>query len=90
MESLARWQTLVQAEELVGALGRDDLVVVDALRVRPHPTHMNFAEAIAVLDQIQARQSLVIHLCHEVSHGQARQLLPPHIAPSYDGLQIEL
>jgi phosphoribosyl 1,2-cyclic phosphate phosphodiesterase len=67
-----------------------DLVVVDALRVRPHPTHMNFAEAVAVLDQIQARQSLVIHLCHEVSHEQARQLLPPHIAPSYDGLQIEL
>jgi phosphoribosyl 1,2-cyclic phosphate phosphodiesterase len=67
-----------------------DLVVIDALRIRPHPTHMNFAEAIPVLQDIQAKRSLVIHLCHEVSHAQALQLLPAGMAPAYDGLQIEL
>ena len=67
-----------------------DLAVIDALRIREHPTHMNFAEASAALVQIAARRSLVIHLCHEVSHVQAEQLLPPGAAPAHDGLQIEL
>jgi phosphoribosyl 1,2-cyclic phosphate phosphodiesterase len=65
-----------------------DVAVVDALRVRPHPTHMNFEEAIAVLRQIGARRSLVIHLCHEVSHAQAESLLPAGMEPAHDGLQI--
>ena len=67
-----------------------DLVALDALRIRPHPTHMNFAEAIAALRDIAARRALVIHLCHEVSHAQAEQLLPAGMAPAYDGLQIDL
>jgi len=65
-------------------------VVVDTLRIRPHPTHMNFEEAIRVLQEIKAKRSLVIHLCHEVSHAQAESLLPEGMAPAYDGLQIEL
>ena len=67
-----------------------DLVVVDALRLRPHPTHMNFAEAVAVLRQIGAPRSLVIHMCHEVSHAQAEQLLPEGMAPAWDGLHVDL
>ena len=67
-----------------------DLVVVDALRIRLHPTHMNFEEAVATLCEIRARRSLVIHLCHEVSHVQAEQLLPAGMTPAYDGLQIVL
>ena len=49
---------------------------------------MNFEEAIAVLRQIGARRSLVIHLCHEVSHAQAESLLPAGMEPAHDGLQI--
>ena len=67
-----------------------DLVVIDALRIRPHPTHMNFEEASRTLLEIGARRSLVIHLCHEVSHVQAEQLLPAGMAPAHDGLRIEL
>jgi len=67
-----------------------DLAAIDALRIRPHPTHMNFDEAAAALREIGARRSLVLHLCHEVSHAQAERLLPAGMAPAYDGLQIEL
>jgi len=67
-----------------------DLVVLDALRTRPHPTHMNFEEAVQTLQEIRARQSLVIHLCHEVSHQQAESLLPDGMAAACDGLRIEL
>ena len=67
-----------------------DLAVIDALRIRPHPTHMNFDEAISALRKIAAKRSLVIHLCHEVSQAQAEQILPAGMAPAYDGLQIDL
>ncbi len=67
-----------------------DLVAIDALRIRPHPTHMNFDEAIAALREIGAQRSLVIHLCHEVAHAQAERLLPAGMAPAYDGLRIDL
>ena len=66
-----------------------DLAVVDALRIRPHPTHMNFEEAIRTLREIGAKRSLVIHLCHEVSHAQAEEILPKGMAAAYDGLVCE-
>ena len=66
-----------------------DVAVVDALKIRPHPTHMNFEEAIAVLREIGAKRSFAIHMCHDVSHAQAEQILPEGMAPAYDGLQIE-
>ena len=67
-----------------------DLAAIDALRIRPHPTHMNLEEAAATLGQIGARRALVLHLCHEVSHAQAEMLLPAGMSPAYDGLQIDL
>lgn len=67
-----------------------DVAVIDALRIRPHPTHMNFEEAVAALRQIGSKQSLVIHMCHEVSHAQAQSLLPAGMAPAHDGLQIDI
>jgi phosphoribosyl 1,2-cyclic phosphate phosphodiesterase len=50
---------------------------------------MNLEEAAAALKAIGARRSLVIHLCHEVSHVQAEQQLPDGIVPAHDGLRIE-
>ncbi len=67
-----------------------DLAAIDALRIRPHPTHMNFDEAVAALREIRAKRSLVIHLCHEVSHAQAESILPEGLAAAHDGLRIEL
>ena len=67
-----------------------DLAGLDALRIRPHPTHMNLEESAATLSRIGAKRSLVIHLCHEVSHAEAENLLPAGISPAYDGLTVEL
>lgn len=67
-----------------------DLAVLDALRIRPHPTHMNLEESAAALQEMDAARSHVIHLCHEISHQDALDLLPGGITPAYDGLQIIL
>ena len=77
-------------EETLDLCRGADLAVIDALRIRAHPTHMNFDEAVAALRKIGARRSLVIHLCHEVSHAQAAHLLPAGMEPAFDGLQVEV
>ena len=63
-----------------------DLLVLDALRHRPHPTHLSISEAVEVIETLKPKRALLTHLCHEVDHAQAEAELPPHIRLAYDGL----
>jgi phosphoribosyl 1,2-cyclic phosphate phosphodiesterase len=72
------------------ALLRDlDVLVLNALRRRPHPTHFNFDEALAVIETVQPRRAFLTHLSHDTSHAEATALLPPGVAIAYDGLVVE-
>jgi phosphoribosyl 1,2-cyclic phosphate phosphodiesterase len=68
------------------ALQGVDLMVLDTLRYRPHPTHLCVSESVALLQAIGAPQSYVIHLCHELEHEKLEGELPPGIRVAYDGL----
>jgi len=63
-------------------------LIVDALRHKPHPTHMNIDEALAVAAQVQAEQTWFTHLCHEVKHADLEPALPPGVRIAFDGLQL--
>jgi phosphoribosyl 1,2-cyclic phosphate phosphodiesterase len=67
-----------------------DVLVIDALRDRPHPTHFTVAEAVAAARRIGARRTYLTHLCHEVGHADLLARLPAGIEPSYDGLELEI
>ena len=67
-----------------------DLLVVDALRDRPHPTHMNVEEALAAIAAIAPRQAFLTHLCHELAHAPLLRRLPPNVSVAYDGLAVDL
>lgn len=75
-------------EESVELLMGVDTLVLNALRQREHPTHLNFAEAAALIERIGPRQAFVTHLSHETSHAEAESLLPAGIVPAHDGLTI--
>ena len=66
-----------------------DLMVLDALRPEPHPTHLSLSESAAFLGKIAAKRSFVVHLCHAVSHAAADSLLPPSVHPARDGLVLD-
>ncbi|MBP5319578.1 MAG: MBL fold metallo-hydrolase [Kiritimatiellae bacterium] len=71
------------------ALLRDlDVMVIDALRERPHPTHMCVEEALACLAEIGARRSYLTHLSHDLDHETLSARLPEGVAVSYDGLRV--
>ncbi len=67
-----------------------ELLVLDALRDRPHPTHMNFDQAIAASRLVRPASTRFIHLCHEIFHKEKQLELPPGFDLAYDGLKLSL
>jgi len=67
-----------------------DLLVLDGLRLKPHATHFNLAQAVEAAQEIGARRTLLTHLSHEVDHEQHNRKLPPGIELAYDGQNIRL
>ncbi len=65
-------------------------LIIDALRHRPHPTHMNIGEALGVRERIGSKQTWFTHLCHELGHEVTERALPEGVRIAYDGLKIEL
>jgi phosphoribosyl 1,2-cyclic phosphate phosphodiesterase len=76
--------------EAVALAAGADLVVLDGLRVEPHPTHMNIEEACAAAAEIQGRRTLLTHLTHGIDHPAWNGKLPPGVELAYDGLRLSL
>lgn len=71
------------------ALRGVDTLIIDALRITPHHTHMNFAEALAVSREVGARQTWFTHIQCEIMHAVEDAKLPPGVNIAYDGLKLE-
>ncbi len=67
-----------------------DLVVLDALRPMPHPTHMTVHEAVEAARQLGAGRTLFTHLTYLVDHERDGRRLPEGMAFAHDGLRVEL
>jgi phosphoribosyl 1,2-cyclic phosphate phosphodiesterase len=65
-----------------------DTLVINALRERPHPTHLSIADALEIIWRVAPRCAYLVHLSHEISHAAASALLPPNVEVAYDGLTI--
>ncbi len=65
-----------------------DVLILDALRFREHPTHLNFEEALAVREDLGAVQTWFTHFSCEVDHEKAEAGLPKGVALAYDCLKI--
>ena len=73
-----------------GPLEGVEVLVLDALREKPHSTHFSIDEAVAVAQKIGARQTYFVHMTHDVDHATANDALPDGIELAYDGLQIDV
>lgn len=67
-----------------------DVLAIDALRYRPHPTHMTIDEALAAVDILRPRRAYLTHIAHDVLHAELEAQLPEHVYLAYDGLTIDV
>jgi phosphoribosyl 1,2-cyclic phosphate phosphodiesterase len=67
-----------------------DVLFLDALRYKPHPTHSTVSQSIATVEALQPRRAYFTHICHDLMHARDEALLPPGIRLAYDGLEIEV
>jgi len=67
-----------------------NVLVLDGLRHRHHPTHMTIERACEFAEQIGADQTYLTHIAHDLAHAELAGRLPEGIAPAYDGLTIRL
>ena len=65
-------------------------LVIDALRERPHPTHLSTGEALEVIARIQPTNAWLTHLCHEHLHAELESRLPSGVKVAYDGLVLDM
>ena len=66
-----------------------DVLICDALRPRPHPTHMCFDETLALSEDLGRPLTYFTHFSCDVCHAEAEKTLPPHGRLAYDTLEIE-
>jgi phosphoribosyl 1,2-cyclic phosphate phosphodiesterase len=63
-----------------------DVLILDALRHRSHPTHFTVAEALLVVERLKPRQTYFTHICHDLPHQATNAALPLGVSLAHDGL----
>jgi phosphoribosyl 1,2-cyclic phosphate phosphodiesterase len=66
-----------------------DVLVLDALRVRPHPAHFSISQAVDIISRLRPNRAYLTHMSHDVEHETVNEQLPPGIELAYDGLKFE-
>jgi len=76
-------------EASMARLGGLDVLFLDALRHKPHPTHSTLAQSVATALALQPKRTFFTHMCHDLGHAATEATLPPGIFLAYDGMTIE-
>ena len=78
------------SEESLNLLRGVKILVINALRERPHATHFSLAQAREVAEKIAPQQTYFTHICHRLEHHETNRQLPPEFQLAYDGLEFTI
>ncbi len=67
-----------------------DVLFLDALRDRPHPTHTTVERALQHVLELKPRRAFFTHICHDLSHEETERRLPENVRLAYDGLEVQV
>ncbi len=74
--------------ETLAALKGVDVMVLDCLRFKEHPTHLWLDRAIEYLNEVNPRRAYLTHIAHDVKHARDSKLLPAGVQFAHDGLVV--
>ncbi len=67
-----------------------DVLFLDALRHKPHPTHSTVERSLQSVEELKPRRAFFTHICHDLQHQRTEAALPPNVHLAYDGLEIDV
>ena len=70
----------------MAAFAGTEVWILDALRYRPHPSHLSVDEALAWIDRIKPRRAILTNLHSDLDYEVLKGQLPPHVEPAFDGM----
>jgi phosphoribosyl 1,2-cyclic phosphate phosphodiesterase len=76
-------------EPIRAAVKGVEVLIIDGLREKPHPTHLNVSGAIEASRAMGAQKTFLTHQAHDKTHLERVQGLPEGIDVSYDGMKVE-
>ena len=76
--------------ESVAAFTDLDIWILDALRYRPHPSHLSVADALGWIERLKPRRAILTNLHSDLDYAKLRTELPAHVEPAFDGMTIEM
>jgi phosphoribosyl 1,2-cyclic phosphate phosphodiesterase len=65
-----------------------DVLFLDALRHKPHPTHSTVDRSLKTVGTLAPRRAFFTHISHDLAHERTEGLLPPNVRLAYDGLEL--
>ncbi|MET0269530.1 MAG: MBL fold metallo-hydrolase [Sphingomonas sp.] len=77
-------------DDMASLYGGLDLLVIDALRYRPHPTHPHLAMTLDAIARCRPRRAILSHMDQSMDYAALATHLPVGVEPGYDGLEITI
>jgi phosphoribosyl 1,2-cyclic phosphate phosphodiesterase len=65
-----------------------DILILDALRRQPHPSHSHLERSLSFVEQLKPRRAFFTHISHDLDHAATDAELPANVRLAYDGLQL--
>ena len=67
-----------------------DILVINALRIKEHPTHFNLEKALALIAEVKPKKAYLTHISHKLGfHKEIEKQLPKNVYLAYDGLKVK-
>ena len=66
-----------------------DILFLDALRHKPHPTHSTVEQSLKIVDTVKPKRTFFTHICHDLPHEATNAALPPDVRLAFDGMKLE-
>jgi len=76
-------------DETMAQLQGLDILILDALRHHPHPTHSTVENSLQIVERLKPKRTFFTHMSHDLPHEATNATLPDNVRLSYDGLKLE-